>query len=86
MNIEIPDVNLYKVGTIIYAKVNPTLQLFIAKYYKQIYYCGVVGHPEENNLAYFERELTPAGEQFTLIPAKMDSGKFSMLNPKSFIN
>ena len=64
--------NLYKEGTILYAKADPALKLVIVKYYQRIYYCGIVDHPEKNNLAYFERELVlPDGQdqqvQFTAI-------------------
>jgi hypothetical protein len=51
--------NKYSVGTPITAKVNPSLQLVIAKYYQRIYYCAVVDHPEHKHFAYFERELIP---------------------------
>lgn len=51
--------NLYPEGTIICAKADPTLKLIVTKYKQRIYYCAVVGHPEKNNLAYFEKELVP---------------------------
>jgi hypothetical protein len=57
MRREINDDNLYKEGTIICAKIEPTLKLLITKYNQRIYYCTVVGHPDQNNLAYFESEL-----------------------------
>lgn len=49
--------NAYPVGTTIYAKVDPSLQLVIAQYYQRIYYCAVVGNPDHKHFAYFEREL-----------------------------
>ena len=58
MKTEINDDNLYKEGSIICAKIEPTLKLLITKYRQRIYYCTVVGHPDQNNLAYFESELT----------------------------
>jgi hypothetical protein len=58
MRNEINNDNLYKEGSIICARIEPTLKLLITKYRQRIYYCTVVGHPEQNNLAYFESELT----------------------------
>ena len=58
MKTEINDDNLYKEGSIICAKIEPTLKLLITKYSQRIYYCTVVGHPDQKNLAYFESELT----------------------------
>ena len=65
--------NLYKEGTVIYAKVEPTRKLIITKYHQRIYYCAVVDQPDQNHVAYFERELIPpAGSlqsaQFVRIP------------------
>jgi hypothetical protein len=51
--------NIYKEGTIISAKVDPSLKLKITKYYQRIYYCAVVGDESRKELAYFERELMP---------------------------
>jgi hypothetical protein len=53
------DDNIYKEGTLITAKANPTQQLVIQKYYQRIYYCAVVGDSQHKHLAYFERELIP---------------------------
>ena len=58
MRNEINNDNLYQEGSIICAKIEPALKLLITKYRQRIYYCTVVGHPEQNNLAYFESELT----------------------------
>ena len=49
--------NIYAEGTLITAKVNPSLTLKIITYYQRIYYCGVVGDEDKKHLAYFEREL-----------------------------
>lgn len=57
MKNEINNDNLYKEGTIIYAKMEPGIKLIITKYRQRIYYCTVVDHPNQNNLAYFESEL-----------------------------
>jgi len=57
MKTEINDDNLYQEGTIICARVDPALKLIITRYRQRIYYCTVVGHPDQNNLAYFESEL-----------------------------
>jgi hypothetical protein len=57
MKREINNDNLYEEGTVICARTEPTLKLLITKYRQRIYYCTVVGHPDQNNLAYFESEL-----------------------------
>ncbi len=57
MRNDITNDNLYQEGSIICAKIEPALRLLITKYRQRIYYCTVVGHPEQNNLAYFESEL-----------------------------
>ena len=49
--------NTYAEGTLIAAKVNPSLKLKIVKYYQRTYYCAVVGDEDSKHLAYFEREL-----------------------------
>jgi hypothetical protein len=49
--------NIYKEGTIIYARENPKLKLIIKKYYQRIYYCARVEKPEAKQLCYYEREL-----------------------------
>lgn len=49
--------NIYQEGTIVTAKVDPTLKLIIMKYYQHIYYCAIVGFPKRKHFAYFEREL-----------------------------
>jgi len=59
MRDEINNDNLYKEGTIIYAKKEPTIKLLIGKYRQRIYYCSVANDPNQNNLAYFESELIP---------------------------
>jgi hypothetical protein len=57
MRNEINNDNLYQEGSIICAKIEPALKLLITRYRQRIYYCTVVGHPDQNNLAYFESEL-----------------------------
>ncbi|HTH55846.1 MAG TPA: hypothetical protein VL728_07345 [Cyclobacteriaceae bacterium] len=59
MRNEINDDNIYKEGTIISAKTAPEVKLLIMKYRQRIYYCSALDHPEQNNFAYFERELIP---------------------------
>jgi hypothetical protein len=59
MRQEINNDNLYKEGTIICAKKEPATKLLIDRYRQRIYYCSVAGHPDQNNLAYFESELIP---------------------------
>jgi hypothetical protein len=51
--------NLYPVGTVVKAKVDPTLPLIIEQYNGRIYYCAAVDTPEHRHFAYFERELIP---------------------------
>jgi len=54
--------NIYAEGTLITAKVNPSLKLKIVKYYQRTYYCAVVGDEDGRHLAYFERELVQPSE------------------------
>jgi hypothetical protein len=49
--------NLYKEGSIICAKVDPSVKLVITKYRQRIYYCKEVDRSEKNNYVYFENEL-----------------------------
>lgn len=49
--------NLYQEGSFITAKVHPDIRLVIMKYNQRIYYCAIVGHPEQKQLVYFELEL-----------------------------
>ena len=75
MRKEINDDNLFMEGSVISAKVNPSLKLIIMKYRQRIYYCSVVDHPEQNNFAYFEKELiAPIAQQvlFSMLPANTD--------------
>lgn len=51
--------NLYKEGSILSSKANPSEPLKVEKYNHRIYYCSVVGHPERKQLVFFERELAP---------------------------
>lgn len=51
--------NIYETGTLIAAKVDPSVQLRIVKYYQRIYYCAIVGDEMAKQLVYFERELIP---------------------------
>lgn len=72
MRREINDDNLYPEGAIISAKVNPSLKLTIMKYRQRIYYCAAVDHPDQNNFAYFERELIrpPGNQEVRFLPVK----------------
>lgn len=60
MSYRITNDNIYPEGTLVNAKVNPSLQLVIVKYLQRIYYCAVVGKEHEKQKAYFERELMPS--------------------------
>ena len=51
--------NIYAIGTVVYARENPELQLVIKQYNQRIYYCSRVNKPAEKDLAYFEREIIP---------------------------
>jgi hypothetical protein len=55
--------NVYQVGTIIFAKEDPTIKLEIMKYRSRIYYCDVVGNEQAKQRAYFERELISPTKQ-----------------------
>lgn len=49
--------NIFKEGTFITAKADPTRNLIIDRYLKRIYYCKAVDDPTGKLLVYFEREL-----------------------------
>ena len=51
--------NRYQEGTIISARVSPSVKLKITRYYQRIYYCALVSEPNHKQFAYFERELIP---------------------------
>ncbi len=50
--------NIYKEGSIIYAKADPGLTLIIRSYKQPIYYCTPI-HEPDHYYAYFEKELIP---------------------------
>lgn len=56
--------NIYTVGTQITAREFPERRLLINGYKQRIYYCSIVGRPEERQLAYFERELIAPWKNF----------------------
>lgn len=49
--------NNYKIGDIVYAKVNTEQKLIVADYKDRIYYCKIDKQPDKKQLVYFEREL-----------------------------
>lgn len=49
--------NKYNSGDVVNAKVNPSLELVIRRFYDEVYYCKIKDHPERKELVYFEREL-----------------------------
>ena len=49
--------NNYKIGDIVYAKVNTEQKLIVAEYKDRIYYCKIDKQPDKKQLVYFEREL-----------------------------
>lgn len=51
--------NIYPEGTIVTAKIHPSLPLVIIKYLQRIYYCAPVDDKQGKQQAYFEREISP---------------------------
>jgi hypothetical protein len=51
--------NIYPEGTLVTAKIHPSLQLVIIKYLQRIYYCAPVDDKQGKQQAYFEREILP---------------------------
>jgi hypothetical protein len=51
--------NIYPEGSLLAAKVNPSVKLRVARYYQRIYYCTIVEDENRKQLVYFERELMP---------------------------
>ncbi|WP_258100574.1 hypothetical protein [Marinoscillum pacificum] len=49
--------NSYQAGDVVYAKVNPTLELTVRRYIDRVYYCRVKDDPDKPELVYYEREL-----------------------------
>lgn len=50
-------VNVHKEGDSVYAKVDPTVELTVRRFIKDIYYCQIKGNEEAKDLVYFEHEL-----------------------------
>ncbi|MEK6482110.1 hypothetical protein WJR50_31510 [Catalinimonas sp. 4WD22] len=55
--------NKYQEGQEVFAIKDPSERLLIRRYVDRIYYCGFPDHPERNELALFERELTSKEHQ-----------------------
>ncbi|MCV9385981.1 hypothetical protein [Reichenbachiella ulvae] len=66
--------NKYKPGDVVYAKVNPSLELKIRRYTERIYYCQVLDNPALKELVYYERELVEDPELLAKNSASMESG------------
>ena len=49
--------NKFKIGEVVFAKVDTQQKLTIADYKDRIYYCKIEGQPDKTQLVYFEREL-----------------------------
>jgi hypothetical protein len=49
--------NKHKVGSTVYAKVNPEIKLIARKYSARKYYCTFASIPMKKELALFEREI-----------------------------
>lgn len=49
--------NNFKIGDVIYAKINTKQKLIISDYKDRICYCKIDGQPDKKQLVYFEREL-----------------------------
>jgi hypothetical protein len=50
--------NKYQEGLEVYAMNKPSEKLVIRRYVDRIYYCLIANHPDQKELAFFERELT----------------------------
>ena len=53
MSTRISEDNIYPVGTIVYAREHPKVQLTIRRYYQRIYYCTPVLDTAQKDFAYF---------------------------------
>lgn len=59
--------NKYQEGQEVFAIKTPSEKLVIRRYVDRIYYCVIADHPEQKEVALFEREMTPkAGTADTL--------------------
>jgi hypothetical protein len=55
--------NIYKVGSVITARENPTQKLLIEKYYQRIYYCSILPEdPSARLKVYFQKDLIAPAE------------------------
>jgi len=55
--------NIYKEGSTVCAKINPTQKLLIRRYVDRIYYCKIQKDLAHKELVYFERELMNCPEK-----------------------
>jgi hypothetical protein len=83
MKTPINDDNRYKQGTIISARIDPTIQLRILEYKERIYYCDRVDQLDKTILAYFERELLPP--EITSAHSPKDGVKFFSMPVSGFL-
>ena len=51
--------NIFKVGTSVSAKADPSVKLIIKKYIHCFYHCAVVDDTARKHLRYLERDLMP---------------------------
>lgn len=49
--------DLFQKGDVVCAKNNRSKPLEVRIFARRVYYCDVVGHPEEKEEVYFEREI-----------------------------
>ncbi len=61
--------NIYTVGTVIYARQNPTIKLVIKSYKARIYYCEAIDSERKTTKAYFEHELLANRQHFERLHA-----------------
>ena len=49
--------NKFKVGAVVFAKVNPKEKMVVRRFVHRIYYCRFPNEPNRKEAVYFEREL-----------------------------
>ncbi|WOK04199.1 hypothetical protein RT717_14055 [Imperialibacter roseus] len=54
--------NKFAEGTTVYALAQPNEKLIVKRYIKRIYYCTTPAHPDQKELALFEREITDVAD------------------------
>lgn len=62
--------NKFKEGDVVFAKVNRSVKLVIRRFVDEIYYCKVQSAPDQQELVYFERELSTENAKEESYPDK----------------